>query len=149
MRGGFDLAGRGEDFSRLQGGEARLKPESIDFQVLSRLGGERREYKAGEVIFRAGEAGNEFFVVRDGTVGIEVNGAIVERLGSSEIFGEMALVEAKPRSATVIAETDCVVVPISEKQFLAMVEYAPSFSLAVIRTLAYRLREANEHRRAA
>ena len=126
-----------------------MKPASIDFTVLSRLGGERRHYKAGEVIFRAGDPGEELFVIRDGTVGIEVNGAIVERLGSSDIFGEMALVEAKPRSATVIAETDCVVVPISEKQFLTMVEYAPSFSLAVIRTLAHRLREANEKRRRA
>jgi CRP/FNR family transcriptional regulator, cyclic AMP receptor protein len=129
--------------------EAGVKPESIDFQVLSRLGGERRNYQAGEVIFRVGEAGNEFFIVRDGTVAIEVKGSIVERLGSSEIFGEMALVEARPRSATVIAETDCVVVPISEKQFLTMVEYAPSFALAVIRTLAHRLREANTHRRSA
>ncbi|WP_423067794.1 cyclic nucleotide-binding domain-containing protein [Devosia sp. CN2-171] len=126
-----------------------MKPESIDFQVLSRLGGERREYRAGEIIFRAGESANEFFVVREGTVAVDVNGAIIERLGSSEIFGEMALVEAKPRSATVVAETDCAVVPISEKQFLAMVEYAPSFSLAVIRTLAHRLRRANAHRRAA
>jgi CRP-like cAMP-binding protein len=126
-----------------------VKPESIDFQVLSRLGGERREYQAGDVIFRAGEPGDEFFIVRDGTVGIEVNGYVVERLGSPELFGEMALVEAKPRSATVVAVTDCVVVPISEKQFLSMVEYAPTFSLAVIRTLAHRLRQANGHRRAA
>jgi len=126
-----------------------LKPESIDFTVLSRLGGERRYYAAGEVIFRAGDAGNELYVIRDGTVAVEVNGVIVERLGPTDIFGEMALVEAKPRSATVVAETDCVVVPISEKQFLAMVEYAPSFSLAVIRTLAHRLREANENRRRA
>jgi len=126
-----------------------MKPDSIDFTVLSRLGGERRSYKAGEVIFRAGDPGGELFVIREGTVAIEVKGAIVERLGTSEIFGEMALVEAKPRSATVIAETDCVVVPISEKQFLTMVEYAPSFSLAVIRTLAHRLREANANRRRA
>ena len=126
-----------------------MKPESIDFTVLSSLGGERRQYAAGEVIFRAGDAGEELFVIRDGTVAVEVKGVIVERLGSSEIFGEMALVEAKPRSATVIAETDCVIVPISEKQFLTMVEYAPSFSLAVIRTLAHRLREANENRRRA
>lgn len=126
-----------------------MKPASIDFTVLSRLGGERRSYKAGDVIFRAGDPGEELFVIRDGTVGIEVKGVIVERLNSSDIFGEMALVEAKPRSATVIAETDCVVVPISEKQFLTMVEYAPSFSLAVIRTLAHRLREANQNRRRA
>ena len=126
-----------------------MKPESIDFTVLSRLGAERRHYSAGDAIFRAGDAGEELFVIRDGTVAVEVKGVVVERLGSSEIFGEMALVEAKPRSATVIAETDCVVVPISEKQFLNMVEYAPSFSLAVIRTLAHRLREANENRRRA
>ena len=126
-----------------------MKPASIDFTVLSRLGGERRHYTAGEVIFRAGDPGEELFVIRGGTVAVEVKGTIVERLGSSDIFGEMALVEAKPRSATVIAETDCVVVPISEKQFLSMVEYAPSFSLAVIRTLAHRLREANDHRRRA
>ncbi len=126
-----------------------MKPESIDFTVLSRLGGERRHVTAGEVIFRAGDVGNELFVIRDGTVAVEVKGAIVERLGTSDIFGEMALVEAKPRSATVVAETDCIIVPISEKQFLAMVEYAPSFSLAVIRTLAHRLRETNENRRRA
>ncbi len=126
-----------------------MKPANIDFQVLSRLGGERRTYNAGEVIFRAGDPGNEFFVVRDGTVAIEVNGSPVERLGSSEMFGEMALVDAKPRSATVVAETDCVVVPISEKQFLLMVEFAPSFALSVIRVLAHRLRDANAHRRAA
>lgn len=126
-----------------------MKPTSIDFQVLSRLGGERRHYNAGEAIFRSGEPGDELFVVRAGTVAIEVRGTIVERLGESEIFGEMALVEAKPRSATVIAETDCEIVPISEKQFLAMVEYAPTFALAVIRVLAHRLRESNAHRRAA
>ena len=129
--------------------EAAVKPTSIDFQVLSRLGGERRHYSAGDVIFRSGEQGDDFFVIRGGTVAIEVNGSIVERLGESEIFGEMALVDAKPRSATVIAETDCVVVPISEKQFLTMVEYAPTFALAVIRVLAHRLRQSNAHRRAA
>jgi CRP/FNR family cyclic AMP-dependent transcriptional regulator len=126
-----------------------VKPTSIDFQVLSRAGGDRRSYQAGDVIFRAGEAGTELYVVRDGTVAVEVQGNIVERLGPSEIFGEMALVEAKPRSATVFAETDCEVVAISEKQFLQMVEYAPSFSLALIRTLAYRLRQSNAQRKAA
>jgi CRP/FNR family cyclic AMP-dependent transcriptional regulator len=126
-----------------------MNSESIDFTVLSRLGGERRHYQAGEVIFNAGESGDELFVIRDGKVRVEVNGSTVERLGQSEIFGEMALVEAKPRSASVVADTDCVVVPISEQQFLTMVEYAPTFSLAVIRTLARRLRIANHHRRRA
>jgi len=120
-----------------------MRQPIVDFEVLSRIGGERRPYKAGEVIFKAGDTGSEFFVIRDGRVAVKVGDRTVETLGSSEIFGEMAIVDAKPRSATVVAETDCVVVPMSEKQFLLMVREAPYFALAVMRVLAERLRVAN------
>lgn len=56
----------------------------------------------------------------------------------------MALIDAGPRSATVIAETDCVVVSISEKQFLFMVGEAPYFGLSVMRVLVERLRQATK-----
>ncbi|MDR3472039.1 MAG: cyclic nucleotide-binding domain-containing protein [Devosia sp.] len=120
-----------------------MKQPVVDFEVLSRIGGERRQFKAGEVVFKAGDPGREFFVVRDGTVAVQVGGRTVERLGPSEIFGEMAIVDAKPRSATVVAETDCSLVPMSEKQFLLMVREAPYFALGVMRVLAQRLRAAN------
>jgi CRP/FNR family transcriptional regulator, cyclic AMP receptor protein len=123
-----------------------MKQPIIDFEVLSRVGADRRSFKAGDVIFKAGDPGNELFVIRDGTVSVRVGDRTVETLGSSEIFGEMAIVDGKPRSATVIAETDCVVVPVSEKLFLLMVREAPFFALAVMRVLASRLRAANEAR---
>jgi len=121
-----------------------MKQPIIDFEVLSRVGADRRSFKAGDVIFKAGELGSELFVIRDGTVSVQVGGRTVETLGSSEIFGEMAIVDGKPRSATVVAETDCVVVPVGEKLFLLMVREAPFFALAVMRVLATRLRAANE-----
>jgi len=123
-----------------------MKQPIIDFEVLSRVGADRRTFKAGDVIFKAGDPGNELFVIRDGTVSVQVNDRTVETLGSSEIFGEMAIVDGKPRSATVVAATDCIVVPVSEKLFLLMVREAPFFALAVMRVLAMRLRAANEAR---
>jgi CRP-like cAMP-binding protein len=56
----------------------------------------------------------------------------------------MALIDSEPRSATVVAETDCVVVPVSEKQFLFMTSEAPYFGLSLMRVLVRRLRQANK-----
>jgi len=115
----------------------------IDFEVLSATIKQTRSFKAGDVIFRAGEQGNELFVVRSGEVDIQIGGRTVETVGANGVFGEMALVDAHPRSATAVARTDCVVVPVSERQFLLLVREAPYFALAVMRVLAQRLRAAD------
>lgn len=115
----------------------------IDFALLGRATTETRSYKAGEVIFNLGDPGTEFFVVRDGEVAIRLGNRTLQVMERGEIFGEMALVDAEPRSATAIAETDCVVVPVSEKQFLFMVDEAPYFALSVMKVLVARLRAAN------
>jgi CRP/FNR family transcriptional regulator, cyclic AMP receptor protein len=60
-----------------------------------------------------------------------------------DIFGEMALIDAAPRSATAVAKTDVKIVPVGEKQFLFLVGRTPHFALNVMRTLARRLRMAN------
>ena len=86
---------------------------------------------------------SEFFIIQEGTVSVRLGNRSIETLGRGEIFGEMALVDAKPRSATIVAETDGVLVPISEKQFVLMVREAPYFALSVMRVLAQRLRAAN------
>jgi CRP-like cAMP-binding protein len=125
-----------------------MKSAVVDFEVLRRVMPNTRAYKAGEVIFGAGDAGTELYIVRDGSVSVRIGERVLETLGPSEIFGEMALVDAKPRSATVVAETDCVVIPVSEKQFLLMVREAPFFALGVMRVLAERLRAANAALRA-
>ena len=118
-------------------------PAIVDFEVLRHVMPQTRAVKSGDVIFKAGEPGSEFFIIQEGTVSVRLGNRSIETLGRGEIFGEMALVDAKPRSATIVAETDCVLVPISEKQFVLMVREAPYFALSVMRVLAQRLRAAN------
>lgn len=115
----------------------------IDFALLSKATQESRTYKAGETIFKVGDSGGEFFVIRSGTVSVRLGNRTLQSLGEGEIFGEMALVDQEPRSATAIAETDCELVPVGEKQFLFMASEAPFFALSVMRVLVQRLRAAN------
>jgi CRP/FNR family cyclic AMP-dependent transcriptional regulator len=98
---------------------------------------------AGTTVFAAGDEGRAMYVVREGTVGIEVDGTEVASLGRGEVFGEMALIEQAPRSATAVARTDCRLIAIDEPKFLFMVHQTPYFSLDLLRLLAARLRAIN------
>lgn len=101
---------------------------------------EFESYSAGRVIFNAGEAGSLMYVVKDGELDIIVNEKVVETVGSGGIVGELALIDTQPRSATVVAKTDCQLVPIDEKRFTFLVQQTPYFSLYVMKVLANRLR---------
>ena len=114
-----------------------------DFALLDRATEELRTVVAGEVIFSVGDEAREFFVIRSGSVSVRLRNRTLGILGPGEIFGEMALIDSGPRSATVVADTDAVIVPVSEKQFLFMVSEAPYFGLSVMRVLVERLRNAN------
>ncbi len=100
-------------------------------------------FAAGEVIFREGDRGEGFFVIRRGTVEIRSGNRLLETLGENEIFGEMALIDGEPRSADAVAKTDAIVAPISEKQYIFLVKHTPYFALKVLRVLARRLRAQN------
>ncbi|MDB5540559.1 MAG: cyclic nucleotide-binding protein [Devosia sp.] len=115
----------------------------VDFALLSPATEETRSVKAGEVIFEEGDVGHEFFVVKSGTVAILHGNKTLQVLGEGEIFGEMALIDNEPRSATAIAQSQCAIVPVSEKQFLFMSSESPYFALNVMRVLAKRLRASN------
>lgn len=116
---------------------------SIDFGILAGTGAPVREYKAGEIIFKEGEPAAEFFVIQSGEVDIQFGNRLLGTLGDLDIFGEMALIDAAPRSATAVARTNVKIVPVGEKQFLFLVSRTPHFALNVVRTLARRLRMAN------
>ncbi len=103
-----------------------------------------REYKAGETIFREGDRGEELFVIQRGRVRILAGNRLLETLGENEIFGEMALIDDSPRSASAVAETDLAVAPITEKQYLFLIRHTPFFALKVMRVLAQRLRSQNK-----
>ena len=118
--------------------------ESIDFGILTTAQSPARSFKAGEVVFREGEPAHELFVIKSGKVEIRTGNRLLDTLDDHSIFGEMALIDASPRSATAVAATDVTLVPISEKQFLFMVRQTPFFALNVMRTLAQRLRQMNQ-----
>jgi CRP/FNR family transcriptional regulator, cyclic AMP receptor protein len=116
---------------------------SIDFGILAGSGAPVREYRAGEVIFREGDPATELFIVKSGTVEIHLGNRLLGTLPERSIFGEMALIDPGPRSATAVAATDATVVPVGEKQFLFLVGRTPHFALNVMRVLVQRLRTSN------
>ncbi len=116
----------------------------IDFGLLAGAGAPVRTYKAGDVIFRQGDKAEELFVIQSGSVEIRLGSRLLDALPERSIFGEMALIDGAPRSATAIAATDVRLVPVGEKQFLLMVSRTPYFALNVMRALARRLRLTNE-----
>jgi CRP/FNR family transcriptional regulator, cyclic AMP receptor protein len=115
-----------------------------NFSLLTGNNIESRFVRAGDVIFREGDAADDLFVIKSGQVRIQVGNKTVADLPADTIFGEMALIDNAPRSATATALTDVELVPVSEKQFLFLVSQTPNFALKVMRTLARRLRTMNK-----
>jgi CRP/FNR family cyclic AMP-dependent transcriptional regulator len=119
------------------------KPDA-SFSVLTGNNIEAQPFKAGSVIFREGDAARELFVVKSGQVRIQIGNRTITELGPDSIFGEMALIDNEPRSASAVAVTDVELVAVSEKQFLFLVGQTPYFALKVMRVLAQRLRATNK-----
>lgn len=92
----------------------------VDFRHLAGAGAPARDLKAGEVIFREGDPAHELFIIQSGEIEIRL-GRVLETLPQYGIFGEMALIDSSPRSATTVAVTDTKLVSVSEKQFLFLV----------------------------
>jgi CRP-like cAMP-binding protein len=122
---------------------ASMSNDAVDFNLLARSGVPTRSFKQGEVIFKQGDSATELYVIQSGRVGIQFGNRLLDTLEEHNIFGEMALIDNSPRSATAVASTDVVLVPVSEKQFLFLVSQTPFFALMVMRVLARRLRAAN------
>jgi CRP/FNR family transcriptional regulator, cyclic AMP receptor protein len=99
---------------------------------------------AGETIVEQGEKGSFMFYIEKGTAQVVFNGAVLEVASSGDIVGEMALIDSDPRSASIIAETDCHLIPISKWRFLHLVRKHPEFSLHVMQVMNRRLRKMNE-----
>ena len=99
--------------------------------------------EAGETIFREYDMGAEMYVVLEGEVDLAIGPTGVETLGPGEPFGEMALIDQAPRTATATARTACRLAVIPEKRFLFMVQTAPQFALQIMKVMADRLRKMN------
>ncbi|MCV0404376.1 MAG: cyclic nucleotide-binding domain-containing protein [Chloroflexi bacterium] len=107
--------------------------------------GKRRTYAAGDDIVRQGSSGTALYIVLSGNARVERDG---ERLGSvkaGDFFGELALIEEHPRSASVIAdsETECLLFPAWE--FTALLDEHPEIAVPIMRALITRLHKREHH----
>ena len=102
------------------------------------------EFPAGHVINRLGEIGTGFFVIVSGGVGVVREGAEVARLGPGDFFGELSVLDGRPRIAQVIADGPTTCLAIATWDFEAVLMAEPRVALAILRGLAGRLRELTE-----
>ena len=92
------------------------------------------------VLCRAGEAGEEFFVLIDGTALVTLSPQRRGRISPGEFFGEMSLLDGEPRSATVKAETDLRLLVIDRSHFWALLREVPELTERILVTLSKRVR---------
>ncbi len=127
------------------------KPTSVFdkklMEGLKRLtqGREPARFAAKSVIMKEGDAAAFMYIVVEGTIAISVRAKVVERVAPGGIFGEMALVDQAPRSASAIAETDCTLIALNREALLALVKSSPAFGLALLKALAERLSAMTSH----
>ena len=101
-------------------------------------------FRAGTAIVRKGSRGSAFYVILEGTVRVVRRGRPSTILGAGESFGEMALLDHGPRSATVTAETAMTALRIFSAPFDKLLRTEPRIALALLHTLSTRVRELED-----
>ncbi|MBU1211767.1 MAG: Crp/Fnr family transcriptional regulator [Alphaproteobacteria bacterium] len=116
----------------------------FDFSLLAQGNIPVKKFAADEKIFLAGDTGSAMFIVRTGKVAIKTGGIILENVGPGGLFGEMALIDGSPRSATAVALEPCEIAVVEQPGFLGLIQQSPKFALTVMQLMAQRIRRTNE-----
>ena len=103
----------------------------------------------GAVIFAEGDEGSTMYVLLQGRADISVGGELLESAVPGTLLGEMALVSSAPRSATIVAATECKLLPVDVKQFDLLTRESPEFARHVMMVMCARLRHMNSRLREA
>ncbi len=119
-----------------------------DLKALSESYLRERHFPAGTQIFAHGDAGDAMYIVASGDVNIFLPGEdsrriSLEDLSRGQFFGELAVFDEKPRSASALATTDCVLLELAHRTLGEYLEQRPRAALAILRTLSGRLRDTN------
>jgi CRP-like cAMP-binding protein len=97
-------------------------------------------FRAGEAVVTEGERTGRFFVIVEGEADVTVHGRFVRRLDAGDFFGEMALLDDEPRSATVVAVTDLDTLSIAPVNFRPLLKSNASITYKVLLGVCQRLR---------
>lgn len=98
------------------------------------------ELLAGQPVFAKGDRGESLYIIASGLVRVHDGEHLIDHLGESEVFGEMALLDAEPRMASVTVETDVTLLRLDQDSFYDLIETRPEVARGVIRVLSGRLR---------
>jgi CRP-like cAMP-binding protein len=101
------------------------------------------DVEAGRELLTEGRVGHEFFLVLDGQAAVMRGTDKIATLSAGDYFGELALLDKGPRSATVVAEKDMLVLVIGQREFSGLLETVPGLAAKLLPGLAQRLREAD------
>ncbi|MDG5816438.1 Crp/Fnr family transcriptional regulator [Chitinispirillales bacterium ANBcel5] len=108
-----------------------------------------RKFEAqNSILFQEDDENLSFFIIASGSVHVIVNSsegkqAILATLNKGDFFGEMAILDGEPRSASVVAAQDCVVMLLYRSVFLQLLEACPKISISMLKELSRRLRKSN------
>jgi CRP/FNR family transcriptional regulator, cyclic AMP receptor protein len=117
--------------------------QGLDNRELERIAGsmKQRTFRAGDTVTTEGQSGVGFFVIEDGEAVVTVHGDEVRTLSTGDYFGEVALIDEGPRTATITAKTDVKCHGLTPWQFRPLVEENASIAWPLLQALAKRLRE--------
>ena len=121
-------------FSRLSQRQLSAIANSADLAA-------RRE---GAVLAKQGAQGLEAIIIVDGRARVEVDGKAIAELGPGDVVGEMSVIDGKPRSATVIAETPISLLILHRRDFVSLMETVPGLQRKLLVTLCERVRQADQ-----
>lgn len=97
----------------------------------------------GRVLCEEGAIGREFFLILDGRATVRRKGRRITTLGAGDYFGELALLDRRPRSATVVSDTEMVLLVLGQREFNGVLEAVPALSRKLLAAMATRLRESD------
>ncbi len=100
-----------------------------------------RSLSQDEVLFREGDAGDDMYGVISGAVELRRGAKVVLRIGPDGTFGELAIIDASPRSLTAIAVEPTEIAVINHRDFLFLVHETPTFAIDVMRSLSELIHE--------
>ena len=137
---GRPLLFHGGRYERLLAGAPMLSTLPQEILEAITAAGEERTYEPEQQVVREGEPGDELFVILEGDARIERGGNVLATFGPGEFFGEIAVLDGRPRSADVVAATPLRCLTVSREVLKQALEHAPEASWAMLRILAGRLR---------
>ncbi len=142
------LAARLEARTDTDGHRSNRSEEVFDAATLAQL--QQKLERATVVRFNEGakimlkdRPGTSMYIVLEGKVAVAIGRRIVEKLEPGGVFGEMALVDQSPRTATAVARTDCALLSINRESLIALVKSDPAIGMAMMRAVAARVRYMN------